>query len=68
MNVNEYKYAMMAGRIVRFRGVEYTPIGYCVRAKEEKDGKRKMVQQCELLDKNQNTVMVVKIEEVEGTE
>lgn len=66
MTINEFKYAMMSGCPVRFRGAGYSAVGYAVRVKEEKDGKRKLIPQGEILDKSGNAVLVVSIDEVEA--
>lgn len=57
---------MMSGCPVRFRGAGYSAVGYAVRVKEEKDGKRKLIPQGEILDKSGNAVLVVSIDEVEA--
>lgn len=66
MTINEFRYAMMSGCPVRFQGGVYAAMGYAVRVKEEKDGKRKLIPQGEILDKSGNAVLVVSIDEVEA--
>lgn len=66
MTINEFKYAMMSGCPVRFRGAGYSAVGYAVRVRVEKDGKRRMIPQGEILDKSGNAVLVVSIDEVEA--
>lgn len=66
MTINEFKYAMMSGCPVRFQGGVYSAVGYAVRVRVEKDGKRRMIPQGEILDKSGNAVLVVSIDEVEA--
>lgn len=57
---------MMSGCLVRFRGAGYSAVGYAVRVRVEKDGKRKLIPQGEILDKSGNAVLVVSIDEMEA--
>lgn len=66
MTINEFKYAMMSGCPVRFQGGVYAAVGYAVRVRVEKDGKRRMIPQGEILDKSGNAVLVVSIDEAEA--
>nr|DAE48717.1 MAG TPA: hypothetical protein [Caudoviricetes sp.] len=68
MTINAFKYAMMSGCPVCFRGGVYSAVGYAVRVRVEKDGKRRMIPQGEILDKSGNAVLVVSIDEVEMEE
>lgn len=67
MTSEEIKQAMHEFKPVKYKGIEYERItAYTYRVNEtHRRGKYKIVMQCELLDKNKNSVTVAEAEKVE---
>ena len=66
MTSEEIKEAMLNFKPVKYKGITFRRItAYIYRVVETSHGKFKTVMQCELLDKNKNSVVIAEAERVE---
>lgn len=66
MTSEEIKDAMLKFKPVKYKGITFHRItAYIYRVVETTHGKFKTVMQCELLDKNKNSVVIAESEKVE---
>ena len=66
MTSEEIKDAMLTFKPVKYKGMTFKRIiAYIYRVVETSHGKYKTIMQCELLDKNENSVVVAESEKVE---